>query len=215
MPSHGIGKGKPDAGSLRCATTDAQEEVPCPDLRARKCTGSLQRLFPILRSITGDGVRETLAILGDHMDGLTVSEIPTGETCFDWTIPNEWNLREAFIEDGTGRRIIDFKENNLHVLNYSAPVDGVFSLEELTPHIYTLPNQPDAIPYRTSYYVRTLGLLHGPFSICRAETRQLPGQNRFHAGSRQPDLCRQAHCRPRGTRGSAFDLRLSPVDGEQ
>jgi aminopeptidase-like protein len=128
--------------------------------------GLIVKLFPILRSITGNGVRETLAILGDHMGGLAVSEIPTGETCFDWTIPNEWNLREAFIEDSTGRRIIDFKEHNLHVLNYSAPVDGVFSLEELTPHIYTLPNQPDAIPYRTSYYVERWGfcMAHSQFA---------------------------------------------------
>ena len=148
-------------------------------MKALKCTGSFERLFPILRSITGNGVRETLAILADHMDGLTVSEIPTGETCFDWTIPNEWNLREAFIEDGTGRRIIDFREHNLHVLNYSAPVDGVFSLEELTPHLYTLPNQPEAIPYRTSYFVERWGfcMAHSQFA------RLKPGKYRVRIDS--------------------------------
>jgi aminopeptidase-like protein len=139
----------------------------------------IRRLFPILRSITGNGVRETLAVLGEHMDGLTVTEIPTGERCFDWTIPNEWNLREAFIEDNTGRRIVDFRENNLHVLNYSTPVDGVFSLEELSPHIYTLPNQPDAIPYRTSYYVERWG-------FCMAHSQYVrlkPGRYRVRIDS--------------------------------
>src|SRR3989338_5736872 len=98
--------------------------------------GLIERLFPICRSITGNGVRQTLAILGEYMDGLNMYEVPTGENCFDWTIPNEWNISDAFIEDNSGQRIVDFKRNNLHVLNYSVPVEGAFTLDELKPHLY-------------------------------------------------------------------------------
>jgi len=113
--------------------------------------GLLERLYPICRSITGPGVRETLRILS-QVHPIAVTEVATGTRVFDWTVPRERSVREAWIKDATGRTIVDFKAHNLHVLNYSAPIEGRFSLEELRPHLYSLPQMPDAIPYRTSYY---------------------------------------------------------------
>ncbi len=108
-------------------------------------------LFPICRSITGDGVRETLATLGRHIP-LAVQEVPTGTPVFDWTVPREWTIRDAYIKNAAGERVVDFRAHSLHVLNYSAPVRRTLPLAELKAHIYTLPDQPDLIPYRTSYY---------------------------------------------------------------
>ena len=116
-----------------------------------------ERLFPICRSITGDGVRQTLQILKDEYDGMRIYEVPSGTQVFDWTVPREWNIRDAYIEDSHGGRVIDFKENNLHVLGYSLPMDGTLSLEELEKIIYTQPEQPDVIPYVTSYYQERSG----------------------------------------------------------
>jgi aminopeptidase-like protein len=113
-------------------------------------------LYPICRSITGDGVRETLGILRRHIP-LDVHEVPTGTPVFDWTVPREWTIREAYIQNAAGERVIDFKAHSLHVLNYSAPVRVKMPLTELREHIYTLPDQPDLIPYRTSYYAERWG----------------------------------------------------------
>lgn len=115
------------------------------------------RLWPIHRSITGNGVRETLGILKELLPDLTVHEVPSGETAFDWTIPDEWNVREAWIEDPDGHRIADFSEHNLHLVGYSIPVDQVMSLEELQEHLHSLPEMPEAIPYITSYYSKQWG----------------------------------------------------------
>ncbi len=108
-------------------------------------------IFPICRSITGNGVRETLRCLRQHID-LTVHEVPSGTDAFDWSVPQEWNIRDAFIKDSAGNRVIDFRSCNLHVVSYSTPVRGWLPLSELKQHIHTLPEQPDLIPYRTSYY---------------------------------------------------------------
>lgn len=115
------------------------------------------RLFPICRSITGQGVRETFDILKEYIPDLKLYEVPTGTKVMDWTVPKEWRIEEAYLEDEDGKRIIDFKENNLHVLGYSTPIDEWMSLEELEPHIYTLKDQPDLIPYVTSYYKERWG----------------------------------------------------------
>lgn len=113
-------------------------------------------LYPICRSITGDGVRETLGILGRHID-LAVHEVPSGTPVFDWTVPREWTIRDAYIANAAGERVVDFRAHSLHVLNYSAPVRRTLPLAELKAHIHTLPDQPDLIPYRTSYYAERWG----------------------------------------------------------
>ena len=114
------------------------------------------RLYPICRSITGDGVRRTLAIIGEHVP-LQVHEVPSGTKVLDWEVPDEWNIADAYIADDAGRRLVDLGACNLHVLNYSVPVDDELSLEELRPHLFSLPDQPDRVPYRTSYYDRNWG----------------------------------------------------------
>jgi len=114
------------------------------------------KLYPICRSITGEGVRETLRYVQEHIP-IAVHEVATGTKVFDWTVPNEWNIRDAYIKDPAGRKIVDFKQSNLHVVNYSAPVHKTVSLQELKGHLFTLPEHPDWIPYRTSYYDETWG----------------------------------------------------------
>jgi aminopeptidase-like protein len=108
-------------------------------------------LYPICRSITGDGIRRTLAIIQNRIP-LQVSEVPTGTPVFDWTVPKEWNIRDAYIKDGSGKKVVDFCQCNLHVLNYSVPMHATIPLEELKAHLFALPEHPDWIPYRTSYY---------------------------------------------------------------
>jgi aminopeptidase-like protein len=122
------------------------------------------KLWPINRSLTGEGNRESLQILSELVD-LEIMEVPSGTKCLDWTVPPEWNVREAWIKDSKGNKIIDFADSNLHVLGYSIPVRARYTFEELKPHLYTLPDQPDVIPYLTSYYQRRWGfcLSHDQF----------------------------------------------------
>lgn len=132
-------------------------------------------LFPIPRSLTGNGVRKTLSYFKDILPELRILEIPSGQKRGDWTVPEEWNVREASIRNAEGRVIADFEENNLHLVGYSAPFRGTISKSELENHLYSLPDQPDAIPYVTSYYEKRWGfcishharqeLGEGPFEI--------------------------------------------------
>jgi aminopeptidase-like protein len=113
-------------------------------------------LYPICRSITGNGVRQTLAKVGERIP-LQVHEVPSGTQVFDWTVPREWNIRDAWIKDPHGKKIVDFQRLNLHILNYSVPVHKKISLAELKDHLFTLPDQPGLVPYRTSYYKEAWG----------------------------------------------------------
>ena len=116
----------------------------------------MRELFPICRSITGDGLRQSLAKVGELLP-LTIHEVATGTEVFDWTVPKEWNIRDAYIKDAAGRRVVDFQQCNLHVVNYSAPVSARMSLKELRPHLHVLPEHPEGIPSRTSYYAESWG----------------------------------------------------------
>jgi aminopeptidase-like protein len=136
--------------------------------------GLIEELYPICRSITGNGVRETLNRIS-RIVPLDIHEVPTGTQVFDWTVPREWNVDEAFIEDRNGKRLVDFRDHSLHLVSYSVPVDGVFGWDDLEPHLHTMPEHPDWIPYRTSYYKENWGfcLAHrdldrfkaGPFRV--------------------------------------------------
>jgi aminopeptidase-like protein len=134
----------------------------------------MARLYPICRSITGNGVRETLDMITEHIP-LTISEVRSGTMVFDWTVPLEWNISDAYIKNQKGERVVDFKENNLHVVGYSTPVRGHMSLAELKPHLFTLPDHPEWIPYRTSYYKDNWGfcLTHNQYSRLRDETYEV------------------------------------------
>ncbi len=116
----------------------------------------VRELYPICRSITGDGVRQTLRALA-RVAPLELVEVPSGTPVLDWTVPREWNIRDAWVADASGRRVIDFRASSLHVVNYSAPVRTHLPLAELRARLHTLPDHPDWIPYRTSYYDETWG----------------------------------------------------------
>jgi aminopeptidase-like protein len=118
--------------------------------------GFIAEAFPICRSITGDGVRATLAMIQQRIP-LAIEEVATGTPAFDWTVPKEWNVRDAWIKDPSGRKVVDFQESNLHLLNYSVPVHQKLSLADLKPYLFTLPDKPELIPYRTSYYKEAWG----------------------------------------------------------
>jgi aminopeptidase-like protein len=166
-------------------------------------------IFPICRSITGNGVRETL----DHIERiipLERTEVATGTPVLDWTVPREWTIRDAWIKNAAGQRVVDFRANSLHVLNYSAPVRTRLPLHELKKNIFTLPEQPDLIPYRTSYYQERWGLCmthnallalpDGEYEAC-VDADLAPGSLTYaehvHAGEREEEVLLQAHiCHP-------------------
>lgn len=137
-----------------------------------------ERLYPICRSITGNGVRQSLKILQEYIP-LEMHEVPTGTQVFDWTIPKEWNIQDAWVKAPNGEKIIDFKAHNLHILNYSVPIHQKMELEDLKKHLFTLPETPDLIPYRTSYYQGNWG-----FCLSHRQYQSLPeGQYEVYIGS--------------------------------
>lgn len=134
----------------------------------------IKELYPICRSITGNGVRETLNLISKHIP-LQIHEVPTGTKVLDWEIPKEWNIRDAYIKDSSGNKIIDFRKLNLHVLNYSIPVKARMSLDELKPHLFSIPDKPALVPYRTSYYAENWGfcLSHNQFLGLKEDTYEV------------------------------------------
>ena len=166
-------------------------------------------LYPFLRSITGKGVRDTLAAIGKHIP-VIVTEVPSGTPVFDWTVPPEWTVREAWIKDPAGNRIVDIARHNLHLVNYSGPFRGRLSLAELRPHLFSLPDRPDWIPYRTQYFKEDWGfcLTHrqleslpdGEYEVC-VDTTLAPGSLTFGEcilpGRTQEEVLISAHvCHP-------------------
>jgi aminopeptidase-like protein len=161
----------------------APGEASARDVGAR-LHATMEELYPICRSITGDGVRATLDVLEKAVP-LQRQAAPSGHQAFDWTVNDEWNVRDAYVADRHGERVIDFRRHNLHLVSYSTPVRATMSLEELRPHLHTLPDRPDLIPYRTTYYHRTWGfcLAHnelerlgeGPFEVV-VDTTLEPGE---------------------------------------
>ena len=127
-----------------------------PDTAGQEMYELIAELYPLCRSITGDGLRKTLDILKRHLP-LDIHEVSTGTQVFDWTVPKEWNIRDAYVKNSRGEKIIDFKHSNLHVVSYSTPLRKTVRLKELQEHLFTLPDHPEWIPYRTSYYKENWG----------------------------------------------------------
>jgi len=135
-----------------------------PDKVGAEIYRLIAELYPLCRSITGNGLRKTLNLIKEHIP-LEIHEVPSGTPVFDWVVPKEWNIGDAYVKNSRGERVIDFKKSNLHVVGYSVPVKAKMPLVELKKHLFTLPDHPDWIPYRTSYYNETWGfcLRHGQF----------------------------------------------------
>ena len=169
----------------------------------------ITQLYPICRSITGNGIRQTLAILQKYIP-LSIHEVSTGTKVFDWVIPKEWNISDAYINDPQGKRIVDFKECNLHVVNYSIPIQKKITLAELKKHLHTLPDYSDLVPYRTSYYEETwgfclshrqlLGLEDGQYEVCidsSLDQGSLTYGEYFIKGSKAEEILISTHiCHP-------------------
>jgi aminopeptidase-like protein len=167
------------------------------------------KIYPICRSITGNGVRDTLHELRKHIR-LKIHEVPTGSAVFDWIIPREWNIRDAYIKNERGEKVVDFALSNLHVMSYSVPVRRRISLTDLKEHLYTLPSQPDLIPYRTSYYKENWAfcMAHRQFECLQEETYEvlidsslteghLTYGEYFHKGETPDEFLLSAHiCHP-------------------
>lgn len=163
-------------------------------------------LFPINRSLTGPGVRETLDLLRSRVP-LEIRAVPSGTEVLDWTVPKEWALRDAWVKDAKGNRVIDFKANNLHVMGYSVPVHRTMQLDELKSHLFTLPDQPDLIPYRTGYYAGTWGfclsqnaldgLPDGEYEVmidASLDDGEMNYGEYFHQGETEEEVLLTTHC---------------------
>jgi aminopeptidase-like protein len=166
----------------------------------------MAELFPICRSITGDGLRQSLRIL-QRVVPLKLHEVASGTRVFDWTVPDEWNVRDAYVKNVDGEKVIDFQTSNLHLLNYSAPIHQTMPLAQLKPHLYSLSAQPDRVPYRTSYYQRNWGfclshralqsLPEGDYEVCIDSSLE-PGFMTYGeyclAGETRDEVLISCHC---------------------
>lgn len=183
-------------------------------------------LYPVCRSITGDGVRTTLDILERHIP-LERHELPTGTKVLDWEVPREWNIADAYIKDADGNRQVDFRQSNLHVLNYSTPIHRRMDLDALRPHIFTLPDQPELIPYRTSYYADAWGFcmsqnqlavldsIGGEFEVCIDSTLEdgaLTWGEYLHRGEIADEILLSTHiCHPSLANDNCSGLALQTI----
>jgi aminopeptidase-like protein len=141
---------------IRATKASVVDMPEMPAISGDELHAFARELFPICRSITGPGLRATLDAIGKRIP-LRVREVPSGTRVFDWEVPPEWSIADAYIKDPSGKRVVDFRAHNLHVVNYSTPVRSAMTLAELRPHLHSLPDHPDWIPYRTSYYRPTWG----------------------------------------------------------
>ncbi len=153
------GTRSPDAtggsdGSVASLAADLVDSLP---QRGQEMMAFAEKAYPIPRSLTGDGVRETLALLRADLPDLAIHEVPSGTPVLDWEVPKEWNVRSAWLRDANAETVVDFADHNLHLLGYSTSVSGRFTLDQLRPHLFSNPDVPDAIPYRTSYYAERWG----------------------------------------------------------
>jgi aminopeptidase-like protein len=146
--------------------------------------GLIAELYPICRSITGDGYRQTMRRIEEEIP-LVTHEVPSGTEVFDWVVPKEWNIREAYVKGPDGKKVIDFQRHNLHILQYSNPIHRKMPLSELKSHLYSLPDHPDWIPYRTSYYKENWG-----FCVSQKQLDSLEDGDRFIIGGRPSHVWR-------------------------
>ena len=166
----------------------------------------ITELFPICRSITGDGFRQTMRILQQQIP-LQIHEVPSRTKVFDWVVPREWNIKDAYVKNAKGEKVIDFQKSNLHVLNYSIPVKKVIPLKDLKEHLFTLPDYPDWVPYRTSYYKENWGfclshnalmkLEEGEYEVLvdsRLENGSLTYGELYLEGEKQEEVLISCHC---------------------
>ena len=183
--------------------------VTHPEQIGEEVYALVRELFPLCRSITGTGTRETLSRLGKLIP-LTIYEVPSGTKVFDWTVPREWNIRDAYVKNSRGVRVIDFQKSNLHVVNYSVPVHLRTTLQELRKHLHTLPEHPDWIPFRASYYTESWGfclshrdleeLTDGEYEVCidsTLESGALTYAECYLPGEREDEVLISTHvCHP-------------------
>jgi len=161
-----------------------QQEASRGEELGKEMHNFMEELYPICRSITGEGVRETLRAIQKRIP-LEIQEVPSGTKVFDWTVPLEWNVSDAYIVNHEGKRVVDFKAHNLHLMSYSVPVRKQMRLEELRPHLFSLPSHPEWIPYRTSYYKENWGfcLRHADLEQLRDDEYEVVIESSFRPGS--------------------------------
>ena len=184
--------------------------LPGPEQAGAEMHELMRELFPFCRSLTGDGVRQTFEAIERDVP-LERTEVPSGTQVYDWTLPREWNIRGATLTGPGGEPIADFADSNLHVLGYSVPVNGTFSLEELRPHLFTDPERPDVIPYRTSYHNENWGfcLPHSRYEQLAEGDYQAVIDSTPRGRARR--LRRALLARRERGRGARLDLRLPPL----